>query len=68
MDNRGLIDFKKKWGTEEKQLHYYYYPHQQSISAESRESLKFRMTKSICKKMPIKLFQGFGEVTYRYLT
>jgi lipid II:glycine glycyltransferase (peptidoglycan interpeptide bridge formation enzyme) len=67
IDNRNLIDFKRRWGTEEKALYYYYFPYAQSISAESRESLRFRLTKSVCKKMPIKLLQTFGDITYKYL-
>jgi hypothetical protein len=67
IDNRGLIDFKRRWGRGEKALYYCYFPYAQSISAENRESLRFRLTKSICKKMPIKLLQTFGDITYKYL-
>jgi lipid II:glycine glycyltransferase (peptidoglycan interpeptide bridge formation enzyme) len=66
IDNKGLIDFKSRWSTEENVLHYYFFPYAQSISAESRESL--RLTKSICKKMPIKLLQTLGDIVYnKYL-
>jgi hypothetical protein len=68
IDSKGLIDFKSRWSIEEKVLHYYFFPYAQSISAESRESLKFRLTKSICKKMPIKLLQTLGDIVYnKYL-
>lgn len=68
IDNDGLITFKKRWGAEENQLHYYYYPSLQSISAESRNSLKFRITKSVCKKMPNQILQALGEFSYRYMS
>ena len=67
IDNKGLMSFKKRWGTEERTLYYYYFPSLHSISAESRESLKFKFTKSICKKMPIKGLQIFGNIAYNYL-
>jgi lipid II:glycine glycyltransferase (peptidoglycan interpeptide bridge formation enzyme) len=67
IDNHGLIDFKKRWAAEEKQLYYYYFPQRNSISAENRESLKFKAMNSICKRMPPKLLQVGGNIFYQYL-
>jgi lipid II:glycine glycyltransferase (peptidoglycan interpeptide bridge formation enzyme) len=67
IDNHGLINFKKRWAAEEKQLYYYYFPRQTSISAKSRKSLKFKTMNSICKKMPVKLLQVGGNIFYQYL-
>ena len=67
VDNEGLVAFKRKWGTEERQLYYYYYPHVHSLSAESRESLKFKLMKLLCRRMPIKVLQRIGDFAYQYI-
>ena len=64
---RGLSMFKKKWGTEEKSLEYYYYPHVPKSMTLNRQGTKYKFATSIWKKIPLPLARVGSNIIFRYL-
>jgi len=65
-DNMGLIIYKARWGAEEQRLHYYSFP-QTSMAAVGPESFKLRMTKALCRTMPLPVLRLAGDIFYQQL-
>lgn len=66
--NKSLMDFKKRWATEEIDLPQYYYPEkvmQNSTGVEN--SLRYKFTSKICSKAPCSTLQVIGNFCYRHL-
>ncbi|NQE53349.1 hypothetical protein C5S29_07125 [ANME-1 cluster archaeon GoMg3.2] len=51
-DNKGLIAFKKRWGTEEKKIYYYYYPQMPNLLLNER-GLRYRILTGVWKRTPM---------------
>lgn len=66
-DNRGLLDFKRRWGTEEKRIPYFYFPDVQGVSAKNRDSIRVKAIKIICSNLPDPLLIKFGNLLYNHL-
>jgi hypothetical protein len=64
LDNTGLINYKARWGAEEQQLHYYSFPGT-SIAAVGPDSLKLRLTKAVCRRMPLSALRFTGNIFYQ---
>jgi len=66
--NKGLMDFKRRWGTKVIDLPMFYYPEQVAEHiAQNEESRKFKMVSKLCKDAP-NFAQGIiGKLCYRHL-
>ncbi|MRR55339.1 MAG: GNAT family N-acetyltransferase [Deltaproteobacteria bacterium] len=63
--NKSLMDFKKRWATEEHNLQYYYYPEAKRINTEEGV-IKYLLTK-VNSLLPPYLLRLEGEVIYPHL-
>ena len=65
LDHKGLLQFKRGWGTEEGVIHYY------NFDLKSQEFVtkypKIKSSYAIFKKMPIPLLKLIGRVLYRHI-
>jgi len=66
--NKGLMDFKRRWGTKVIDLPMFYYPKQEAEhTAQNEESRKFKLVSKICRDAP-NFAQGIiGNFCYRHL-
>lgn len=60
-DNKGLINFKKRWGTVETKLYYSYYPQVPETLAGNRETVKYKLAKGTIQKMPPIVYKKFSD-------
>lgn len=65
-NDEGLISFKRRWGTVEKKLVYYYYPHIPSIFSINDKDFKLELAKRIWKKMPLPLVNYGSNILFRH--
>jgi len=66
--NTGLMDFKKRWGTEVVDLPQFYYPKQFSDKMENgSESIGYEVVKKICGIAPDAVLTALGNFCYRHL-
>lgn len=65
-DNKGLINFKKRWGTVETKLYYSYYPQTPETLAGNRETLKYKLATSAIQKMPSIFYKKFSDNVFEY--
>jgi hypothetical protein len=65
LDHKGLMQFKRGWGTKEGQIHYYHYdiPNHYFI----KKYPKIKSSYFIFNKMPIPLLKLVGRVLYRHI-
>lgn len=65
-DNKGLFDFKKRWGTTEKKLYYSYYPANPEKLTENRESFKYKYGTKVIQKMPVLAYKKFSDSMFQH--
>jgi lipid II:glycine glycyltransferase (peptidoglycan interpeptide bridge formation enzyme) len=65
-DNRGLNDFKKRWGTERIELPYYFYPPREGMSVVKSSSLKYRVFTGLVRRLPTSLAVSLGEKIFHH--
>ncbi len=65
-DNVGLAEFKKRWGAEQRDLYYYYWPEIKGVGATDRSGWRFRLATGLWKKTPLWLTQK-GAFLYKHL-
>ncbi|HEX2923626.1 MAG TPA: GNAT family N-acetyltransferase [Chloroflexota bacterium] len=68
-DNKGLAEFKGKWGTEAKRLYRYYYPglqHGDSHAGES-EGRTQQLASAVWRRLPLAATALLGDRIYSYL-
>jgi serine/alanine adding enzyme len=65
-DNLGLAEFKKRWGAQERQLYYYYWPEIKGVGVTDRAGWKYRLATGVWKRMPLRLTQK-GAFLYKHL-
>ena len=63
-DNTGLIQFKKKWGTQEIELHYSYYPASGGSVVTERDSTVYRLGNSVIRAMPMPAYKAFSTSVF----
>lgn len=63
-DNVGLMNFKKRWGTEERKLYYCFNPKSQGSATKKRDNLKYRFAMKIIKRMPIPIYKKFSGAVF----
>ena len=65
LDHKGLLQFKRGWGTKEGQIHYYNYDIAKRQFVKKYPKIKSSYT--LFKKMPIPLLKLVGRVLYRHM-
>lgn len=65
-DNRGLNEFKSRWGTERVELPYYFYPPSAGISVVKSASLKYRLFTGVFRRLPTNLSVSLGGKIFRH--
>jgi lipid II:glycine glycyltransferase (peptidoglycan interpeptide bridge formation enzyme) len=66
-EEEGLRTFKCRWGSQEINFPYYYYPVAKGLSTISENSLMFRSMKLFSHMMPKFVFRIAGSLLYKYL-
>jgi lipid II:glycine glycyltransferase (peptidoglycan interpeptide bridge formation enzyme) len=66
-ENKGLLDFKSRWGGKIFDVPYFYYPEIKGIMALEQKNLKHRMFRLFLRYMPITLAKIFGKIVYQHL-
>jgi len=69
-NNLGLMDFKRRWGTQVIDLPQFCYPgtlNRNSLSMTSDDSLKYQLIRFLARKSPRSLFPYLGEFCYRHM-
>jgi hypothetical protein len=65
-DNKGLIEYKRRWGTVEKKLYYSYYPYNPDSLTGNRENLKYKYGTKIIQKMPLTVYKKFSDLIFQH--
>ncbi len=65
-ENKGLMNFKRRWGTTEKKLYYSYYPKNPGSLTENRETLKYKLASNVIEKMPPLIYKKFSNVVFKH--
>lgn len=65
-DNRGLNEFKSRWGTRRVELPYYFHPPGEGLSVVKSASLKYRLFTAAFRRMPLGLSIRLGERIFRH--
>ena len=63
--NKGLLQFKRGWGTQEKKLHYYKYDLRKDCFAFNEAD--FKTSYGIFRHMPLPLLRITGKILYRHV-
>jgi len=62
-----LIDFKRRWGTVEEDISYYYLPKVEGFSAGFGSSKRYSLLSAINRRLPDPCFEWMGKMMYRHL-
>ncbi|HEU4366578.1 MAG TPA: GNAT family N-acetyltransferase [Candidatus Krumholzibacteria bacterium] len=65
-DNPGLNEFKKRWGTTQVELPYYFDPPREGVSVVKSDSLKYRVFTRVFRAMPEGWSIRVGERIFRH--
>ena len=65
-ENEGLLQFKRGWGTIEKNIHYYKYDLKKEAFIKDYSNLSVLRNK-VFNKMPIPLLRMFGSIFYKHV-
>ena len=65
-DNPGLCEFKKRWGTTQTEMPYYFDPPSEGMSVVRSDSLKYRAFTAAFRRMPPALAVKVGERIFRH--
>ena len=67
-NNKSLMDFKRRWGTEVVDLPQFFYPKSATDSVLRREERwQFKTIEKLCKVMPAPFVQVLGDFCYRHM-
>lgn len=66
-DNRGLMEFKRRWGATMEPLPYYYFPHAAGLAATSETSWRFKALTSCWKQLPLPIAEFLSGHLYKHL-
>jgi FemAB-related protein (PEP-CTERM system-associated) len=66
-DNTGLMDFKRRWGTVQEPLPYYYYPRMAGLASTAESSWKYRLLTSCWKRLPLQVTGPLGGYLYKHM-
>lgn len=66
-ENKGLLDFKRRWGAKMYDLPYFYYPQVEGMMSLEQNDLKHELLRSIGKHLPLPLAKIIGRFAYHHL-
>jgi len=66
-DDEGLNYFKKRWGTFQKKLYYYYYPEVPNLISTNRKGKKYRLATGLWSKIPLPIVRVLSSMAYMHL-
>jgi FemAB-related protein (PEP-CTERM system-associated) len=66
-DNQGLMEFKRRWGSIQEPLPYYYYPQKAGLASTSESSWKYQLLTGTWKKLPVAVTGSLGGYLYKHL-
>lgn len=66
LDNVGLIQFKKRWNTDEIKLYYNNQPEPRQTRATDRDSLTYKLGNGIIRRMPIAAYKLFSKASFSH--
>lgn len=66
-NNKGLMEFKRRWGAIKEPLPYYYYPQMAGLASTSETNWKFRLLTSSWKRLPLQVAGPLGGYLYKHL-
>jgi hypothetical protein len=65
-DHRGLCEFKRRWGTRQVDIPYYFDPPREGLSVVRGDSLKYRLFTAFFRRMPEGLTVRLGARIFRH--
>lgn len=65
--NKGLIEFKRRWLTEEYDLYYLYYPDVKGVYSSRHESFKDHLINILFRHAPLPVAQIGGNFLYKHM-
>ncbi len=65
--NEGLMEFKRRWGAQQEEMPYYYYPRMNGLAAESENSRKVQFIRNSWRKLPLQVSGPLGGFLYKHL-
>jgi hypothetical protein len=67
-NNASLLDFKRRWGTQEVDLPIYYHPVEMKDYMQKKEgAIAYKVSKLVTSAIPSGMFRQFGQWFYRHL-
>jgi lipid II:glycine glycyltransferase (peptidoglycan interpeptide bridge formation enzyme) len=66
LDNKGLNEFKSRWGTTRQNLPYCFHPPGEGISVVKSDSLKYRLFTGMVKRLPASINTRLGAKLFRH--
>lgn len=67
IDNRGLMEFKSRWGSKIVDAPYYYYPKIKGMMSLEQNGLKYTVLRHLARKLPLPFAKMMGIFAYRHL-
>jgi len=65
-DNTGLIQFKKRWGTQEKKLFYSTFSNSPKPTSPDRDSSFYRFGNTVIHGMPMPVYKKFSDIVFSH--
>ena len=66
-NNKGLLDFKTRWGAQMFDIPYFYYPKIQGIMSLESGSIKHNFISNLERKMPLSIAKAISNIAYKHL-
>lgn len=66
-ENKGLMDFKRRWGAEMCDVPYFYYPNIQGLMSFEQNDAKQKLLLFVGRHMPMPMARIMGRIVYRHL-
>jgi len=66
-ENKGLLNFKRRWGSKMYNLPYFYYPQIKGMMSLEQSDLKHKLILTFGKHMPLSLAKIIGRIAYHHL-
>jgi len=68
VNNLGLIRYKNHWGTTAERLLTHYYPEGEGVADKAKEaSWQYRVTRQLCARSPLPIYNLISAFVYRHL-
>jgi len=66
-ENKGLLNFKERWGAKMYDLPYFYYPEIKGMMSLEQNDLRHRLLRSSLRNMPLPIAKILGKIVYHHL-